>query len=420
MPTPLDLAAARRLAPALGDLGERLVRGGLIERSVIAFYGLPQVWDARYRPPPRERSRRGLGGLIALFVAGEAVPRAHLPLLGDGDLAVLGTVGLCATDGDHLIPRCSITPFQGALVIADRLDDRAAEAVLAPDLSAWNTAASLPARLPTLLDVGCGAGAIALAAARRGARVTGTDLDPRALAFAELGALLNRAPLTLAEGDLFAGIDGGFAAVVWNAPLLRAPLAGQEASPLYLHTVDAEAQVVRFLDGAPSRLEPGGEILCHAQLSPAVEAAIARSPLPGRLRLHFATAVDGTAHGLSWLHPGAIDAGRRRVALGPACPHLRRELLDRLAATAELLAAGGETLLRAALRPAPWLTLHRDLVHDGHAFRPREARLGDHRLDDDELALLERCDGHPFGALALDEATEERLLDLGRRGLLVA
>ncbi|WP_407653718.1 class I SAM-dependent methyltransferase [Actinoplanes oblitus] len=65
-----------------------------------------------------------------------------------------------------------------------------------------------------VLDVACGGGVAAIAAAKAGAaEVTANDIDPYALAAAAMNADANAVPLRLVEGDLLDG-DGGDAEVV--------------------------------------------------------------------------------------------------------------------------------------------------------------------------------------------------------------
>jgi ubiquinone/menaquinone biosynthesis C-methylase UbiE len=53
----------------------------------------------------------------------------------------------------------------------------------------------------TVLDVGCGTGVVAIAAARRGARVTGVDLTPELLAHAKDNASIAQTEIDWREGD---------------------------------------------------------------------------------------------------------------------------------------------------------------------------------------------------------------------------
>ena len=414
----LDLEAARRRAGGLAAAGAALAKAGYGERSVCAWFGAQLVSDARFLgPPPADRSRRGLGAAIALFLAGEMLERRALSILDDAQVDTLVAVGLLSRHGGVLRARVSITPIGGVVVCADRLDDAGVEAVGAPDLSAYNVAACLPqlARGGTLLDVGCGAGALSLHAARTGVRVCGTDVDPRAIRFACVNALLNALPAAFIEGDLFAGIADRFDAVIFNAPLVRAPLAGD--APLYLKSPRGESLVVEFLAGARERTSVSGEALCHTQLTPSVEAAIDAAGFPRALSLVFADAPDGTPHALTSLRSGVPHPrARLRTPLSPALPHLRRELFDRLHATRDLLAAG--ELEFAVLRPAPWLAMVHTAVHDGATFRPRDLRFGAQRIDDADARLLAACDGRPLGIAAADDWN--RALSLVEHGLLVA
>src|SRR6185312_1102704 len=68
-------------------LFSRLRSGGFVSENVGHWYGVPMlVTDARYLLARADRPRRGIGGWIAAWVAGEAVPLAALaPLLPSSD-----------------------------------------------------------------------------------------------------------------------------------------------------------------------------------------------------------------------------------------------------------------------------------------------------------------------------------------------
>ncbi|NHC14314.1 HemK2/MTQ2 family protein methyltransferase [Motilibacter deserti] len=75
-----------------------------------------------------------------------------------------------------------------------------------------------------VLDVGTGGGALALAAAKAGAAaVTAVDLSLRSVMTARLNSRLNRAPITVRQGDLFAPVRGErFGLVLANPPYVPA------------------------------------------------------------------------------------------------------------------------------------------------------------------------------------------------------
>jgi SAM-dependent methyltransferase len=70
------------------------------------------------------------------------------------------------------------------------------------------------------LDLGCGSGVLALAAAEHSRRVMALDVNPRAVACTELNAALNgRDNVEVGESDLFASAGGErFARILFNSP----------------------------------------------------------------------------------------------------------------------------------------------------------------------------------------------------------
>jgi release factor glutamine methyltransferase len=131
------------------------------------------------------------------------------------------------------------------------------------------------ARLPaggTLLDLGTGSGAIALAVTRErpDAAVTGVDLDDDALALArENAARLDLAP-RLIQSDLYDGLPGGerFDVIVGNLPYvadddskLDAAVRDHEPHRALFGGADGLDLVRRALVAAPDRLNEAGTIL---------------------------------------------------------------------------------------------------------------------------------------------------------------
>ena len=73
-----------------------------------------------------------------------------------------------------------------------------------------------------VLDLGSGSGAVGVAAARRGCRVTAVDINPSAVRCTRINALLNQVDIDVREGDLFAPAAGErFDVVVFNPPYYR-------------------------------------------------------------------------------------------------------------------------------------------------------------------------------------------------------
>jgi release factor glutamine methyltransferase len=133
---------------------------------------------------------------------------------------------------------------------------------------------------PRVLDVGTGTGAIALAIADEhpGARVTGIDISPEALALARENVELTGLAVELAEGDLFAGLPSGpWDLVVANAPYV-ARADGETLAPevqdwdphLALFGEEAVAAVAR---GAVTVLDDGGALVLEVGEGQAAEVA---------------------------------------------------------------------------------------------------------------------------------------------------
>jgi methylase of polypeptide subunit release factors len=365
------------------------------------------VTDARFVRAPDQRPRRGLGGWIALWVAGEPRPLSSLqPAPSAEERAELVALGLCDDDGTTLGPRVRVLPWRGLVVAAPPAESF--------DVSALNVAASLPP-VRTLLDVGCGAGLLALAAARAGAAVVASDIDAELVGWAERNRAINQLRFETAVGDLLEAAPPGrrFEAIVFNAPLLRAPLAAADDAPRYTTSPRGEALALAVLAGAAERLEPNGRLLLHAQLTPAVSAALEGWAASAAVRcIVFAHAPDGTPHALSEIDRAGPPGHRRvYVPLSPACPHLGREILDAQAAPRALDDD-------ATPVPAPWLELRTSERYDG-GRRRLATRFGGVGIEPEEVMLLDRLDGRPLGALALSLAARESLSVMIERGHVI-
>jgi release factor glutamine methyltransferase len=123
-----------------------------------------------------------------------------------------------------------------------------------------------------VLDVGTGTGALALAAARRGARVTAVDRSWRAVAATRLNAALARRQVRVLRGDLLApAADRRFDLIVCNPPYVPAPQPGvprRGAAVAWDAGHDGRAVLDRICDGAAGLLHPSGALLLvHSALS---------------------------------------------------------------------------------------------------------------------------------------------------------
>jgi methylase of polypeptide subunit release factors len=108
-----------------------------------------------------------------------------------------------------------------------------------------------------LLEIGCGAGAIALLAARHGWQVCAGDIDANAVKATTENARANGLTVEARESDLFAAFEGQqFDAIVFNQPFFHVE---SEVDAVDRTLSDFGGQLyVRFMADARRHLAPGG------------------------------------------------------------------------------------------------------------------------------------------------------------------
>lgn len=123
----------------------------------------------------------------------------------------------------------------------------------------------------TFLEVGCGAGLVSLVAARAGAKVTCTDLNPHAVEVAVHNARENKLKVHAVATDLLQGLSGPFDVVAFNPPYL--PTTPEEYVPGPLNLAfdggpDGNATVLRFAQQL-GQLQPlpRAVLVVHSSLS---------------------------------------------------------------------------------------------------------------------------------------------------------
>ncbi|MFO0844064.1 MAG: peptide chain release factor N(5)-glutamine methyltransferase [Gemmataceae bacterium] len=130
-----------------------------------------------------------------------------------------------------------------------------------------------PLPQPRVLDVGTGSGCVAVAVAKQDkrARVTATDVSPKALAVARRNADRHKVEVRFLEGDLFAAVPPGerFDVIVSNPPYIRRDVLSTLAAEVRDHEPrlaldggdDGFAVIDRLVAGTGSHLAPNGWLI---------------------------------------------------------------------------------------------------------------------------------------------------------------
>jgi SAM-dependent methyltransferase len=197
-----------------------------------------------------------------LFIYADAVSRLEAQeALGPSLMRVAMASGLVVDepgDGDLVRSPFQLTPLEGLYFLSDSLES-GGEVVMGPGqttLPLIRLAEDLPGA--SVLDVGCGPGSVALFAARRGARVLGTDINPRAIELARWNARLNRLTAAFEVGDLTAPARGRLFDLVLSQPPFVMRPSDMEAVT-YLHGgAWGDELAFRLFAQLPSILAPSG------------------------------------------------------------------------------------------------------------------------------------------------------------------
>lgn len=161
----------------------------------------------------------------------------------------------------RLLGEGKVWAYRGKVFVTDPVGSSRADAVL--PICHENLCMAERMAIPeagTVLDLCTGSGALAIYAADRARRVVGIDVNPRALAFAELNAHLNNVEQKIEWklGDLFEPVGGmKFDVIISNPPFEQTPKGWSN----YLHSDGGEdglSIVRRIITQVPGYLVPAG------------------------------------------------------------------------------------------------------------------------------------------------------------------
>jgi len=251
---PASLLEAWRAALAAAGFGDQVADEA---ESLV-----PAALDAVRQPAVEWRLRRvgtpaALMTLLFIF-AGRLARATVAGILGPELLSSLLAAGVLEEGEGGVSARFRLTPLQGLLLLHDPFEG-GPETAMGPGITTLTLARLIPPGAGAVLDVGCGAGTLALLAAARGARrAVGVDLSERAVALARFNARLNRLEAEFRAGDLLEPVRGErFDLVLSQPPYVVAPPG--LATTTYLHGGPrGDELALRFAAAFPAALAEGG------------------------------------------------------------------------------------------------------------------------------------------------------------------
>jgi methylase of polypeptide subunit release factors len=165
-----------------------------------------------------------VGNAIRLLLLARPVRRAAFAAAAE-----LVRLGLAVEEDGLLVPRARIVPTEGVYLAFDTFsqgeEDPAGWVASFTPTAYWLASLTPRRRARLALDIGTGNGIHALLAASHSQRVVATDVNPRALAFTQISAALNRIEnVETRLGSLFEPVAGErFDLITCNAPYVISP-----------------------------------------------------------------------------------------------------------------------------------------------------------------------------------------------------
>ncbi len=151
------------------------------------------------------------GMLAQVFLLnGSAPTEAFRKTIPEDVRAVLSEARLIREHRDVVLSEFSVSPYQDLYFLADQIfthhpDGRfefAKHVVMPAHASTFLLLDNIPKRdWSDLIDLGCGSGALGLIARSEQARLLGIDIDPRAVLYSRLNAMLNGVTATYTTAD---------------------------------------------------------------------------------------------------------------------------------------------------------------------------------------------------------------------------
>jgi release factor glutamine methyltransferase len=176
--------------------------------------------------------------------------------------SLLEASGELTQDGELVRSRVRFSTLRGLLLVHSAFPTSSADSVFfGPDtyrfcalLERWAP------RAQRAVDVGCGSGAGGLCLLGKAASIVLADINPRALALAEVNAALAGIEAERVQSDVLASVDGPLDLIVANPPYMRDPGARMYRDGGGAH---GEGLSVRIVRESLARLSHGGKLIVY-------------------------------------------------------------------------------------------------------------------------------------------------------------
>jgi len=266
MLTPLSSENSQRLRDLFAEAGYN-------EPNLRKYLGAPELPSRALRNLARLLDKTSsptlLNALLRWFWLGCSQNQSQVgDLVGKEFLALLIESGLVEVDGDWLTARAMLLPFDGFLVASDHpsaFEQHHAELVLWPNpTSKFLNKFAVRRHSRATLDLGAGGGILSLSAARYSDLVVATDLNARAVTFAQFNVRLNGIDnIEVLTGDCFAPVSGQrFDLILSNPHFFITP----QTEYLFCdNSMELDGLCRRLVKEAPAHLNEGGymQMLCE-------------------------------------------------------------------------------------------------------------------------------------------------------------
>lgn len=293
--TSLDRDTLRAFRERLAEVGVTIPA---VAEARAPFAGIHSALAAPLRCHYLRKRSDAAAHWMRLFVFGDKVPASEAETAVGALFGKLLEAGLLRREGDVVESPFELAMFNKLLIFCDRLQGEEGVMGFGSTTVALAAAAFPMKQVRTALDVGCGAGTLALVLAPAATRVVGVDIDPRAIELSKFNARLNEVTnVEFRVGDLLAPVAGEqFDLVVSQPPFLAAP-DGAEPKLLTHGGRRGDELSLRLLAGLPKVLSRGGLAVMRIDwlvTAPAEGERAGAAGVEDRVRAHLGPDLDLT------------------------------------------------------------------------------------------------------------------------------